>query len=64
MENSGEIKPIALPVDKLCLAEGISFTAEVSKPVENLLEVFGVTLKELLGLIMPNNYCHTVMKEA
>ena len=35
MENSGEIKPIALPVDKLCLAKGISFTAVVSKQVEN-----------------------------
>ena len=68
-----KIKPVAFAIIKLCLSEGISLSGQSVKDNQwkilhkrflkfcsNLLEVFQVILKELLGLVIPNQYCQGV----
>jgi len=56
MSNSQKIKPIALSIAKLYMAEAhISFSQRKG--------LGWVTLKIVLGLAMPNQHCQAVMKE-
>ena len=75
--NSEKIKPISLAVIELCLLESIRQTGRqagrqlVENSIEyiflkfcnNLLEVFRIVLKELLGLVIPNQYCQGARME-
>ena len=61
MLNSEEIKPMALIVLELHLAQLVENL--VKKNYRNLLERFGVALKTFLGLAMSKRYCQAVMKD-
>jgi len=70
--SSEEIKPVALSIVELCLAEGMSQLVSWQKIQlnrnllrfhNNWLEGFKVNLKtflHFLGLVMPNQYCQIV----
>ena len=67
--NSEKIKPVALAVIELCLTEGISQSVSQKKiPLNfffkfrsNFLKAFQVDLKACLGLVLPNQYHHSVV---
>ena len=70
--NSKKIKPVALAVIELCLTEGISQSVSQKKiPLNNFfkkfrsnfLKAFRVNLKDCLGLVLPNQYHHSIVKK-
>ena len=74
MSNSEKVKSVALAVIELRLSEAISqsvtysisrkFCRLIKKKIHiNLLKVFWVDLKACLGLVLPNQYCLTVVRE-
>ena len=72
MSSNEEIKPVALSIIELCLAEGISqfsyYKFQLNKIFfkkfhNNLLKGFWDNLKIFLGLAMPHQFCQIVEKK-